>query len=78
MGFDDGRCSKIFCRVLHLSYSLHSANNLNKSNSKTIQTLYDENTRQIMLLHLPRGAGNKNRKLMWSTFKGLIDISTYS
>ena len=56
-----GRCSKIFCRVLHLINSLQSANN--KVNSKTIQILYDKNTRKIILLHLPRGTGNINWKL---------------
>ena len=55
-----GRCSKIFCRVLHLINSLQSTNVLIK---QTIQILYDKNTRKIILLHLPRGTGKINLKL---------------
>ena len=56
-----GRCSKIFCRVLHLINALQSANVLIKQTAKQYNyILYDKNTRKIILLHLPRGTGNIN------------------
>ena len=53
-----GSCSKMFCRVLYFINSLQSVNVLLvKQQNDTNEILYDKNSRQIILLHLPRATG---------------------
>ena len=50
----------------------------NQSNSKTIQILYDRNTRQIILLHRPRAAGKFEYRCMYQPFFAVDGVHNYN
>ena len=66
------KCSRLFCHVLHFDKHFIVSKRLSWSKRKTIQLLYDYDTRQNNLPHLPRGIGINSIRKMRSIFKSSL------